>query len=467
MTRATDEQFDEASFWSLEPGPGESLRACLERTLRQAIREGSLRAGVELPSSRRLAAQLGVSRGVASDAYAELEAQGYLLLATRRAPVVAQVPSVREPAAATHAAAVPSPRFDMTPTTPDVTLFPRRRWAAALAAAVREAPDDALDYGDPRGSLLLRARLADELGRTRGVICEPDQIIVVQGATQGLDLVLRALRDTNAARVAVEDPSLDRQHKQIRGLGLELAGQPVDRDGLIVGGLEADAVVVSPAHQFPTGAVLSGARRRELLAWSRDCGGLIIEDDYDAEFRYDREPVRALQGLDPDRVVYAGTTAKTLAPSLRIGWLIVPERLVEPLAALKELLDDLSPTLEQIALAELIEGGHYQRHIRRARAVYRTRRDRLVGALARHFPGLSVFGVAAGLSVMLELPAGSDDRRLERAAGQAGLRVQALSRYSISGRDQHGLVIGYGRLHEAAVDAAVAALRRAVAPELG
>jgi GntR family transcriptional regulator/MocR family aminotransferase len=467
MTRATDERFDEASVWSLDPAPGESLRACLERTLREAIREGSLRAGVELPSSRRLAAQLGVSRGVASDAYAELEAQGYLQVATRRAPVVAQVPSVREAVPAARAATSPPPRFDMTPTTPDVTLFPRRRWAAALAAAVREAPADALDYGDARGSLLLRARLADELGRTRGVICEPDQIIVVQGATQGLDLVLRALRDTNATRIAVEDPSLGRQHKQILGLGLELVGQPVDRDGLIIDGLDADAAVVSPAHQFPTGAVLSGARRRELLTWSRDCGGLIIEDDYDAEFRYDREPVRALQGLDPERVVYAGTTAKTLAPSLRIGWLVVPERLVEPLAAIKELLDDLSPTLEQIALAQLIERGHYQRHIRRTRAVYRIRRDRLAGALARHFPELRVFGVAAGLSVMLALPAGSDDRRLERAAGEAGVRVEALSRYSIHDRGRRGLVIGYGRVHESAIDAAVAALHRALAAELG
>jgi GntR family transcriptional regulator/MocR family aminotransferase len=226
-------------------------------------------------------------------------------------------------------------------------------------------------------------------------------------------------------------------------------------------------VVVSPAHQFPTGAVLSGARRRELLGWSRRTGGLIVEDDYDAEFRYDREPVRALQGLDPDRVVYAGTTSKTLAPALRIGWLVVPERLVERLSAIKVLLDDLSPTLEQLALAHLLGRGDYQRHIRRTRGVYRARRDRLTASLTAHFPGLSVFGVAAGLSVTLELPAGVDDGTLERAALEGGVRVEALSRYTIHDRGRRGLVIGYGRVHEAAVDAAVAALHAAIGPQLG
>ncbi len=313
---------------------------------------------------------------------------------------------------------------------------------------------------------MLREKLADELGRTRGVICEPEQVIVVQGATQGVDLVLRVLRDTGAARIAVEDPSLDRQHRQILGLGLELAGQPVDRDGLIAAGLDADAVIVSPAHQFPTGAVLSGARRRELLTWGRETGARIVEDDYDAEFRYDREPIRALQGLDPERVIYAGTTSKTLAPALRIGWLIVPESLAEPLSAMKELLDDLSPTLEQLALAQLIERGQYQRHIRRTRAIYRARRDRLAVALAEYFPEQSVFGVAAGLSVVLDLPSHTDDRELERVALQAGVRVEALSRYAVRDRGSRGLVIGYGRLHESAIGPAVAALSRAVGPWL-
>jgi GntR family transcriptional regulator / MocR family aminotransferase len=297
MPRATDEALDESSHWALRRQAGETLRACLERTLREAIQEGSLRAGVELPASRRLAAQLRVSRGVTTDAYAELEAQGYLQISPRRPPVVAEVPKPRAKQPIPVSAPEAQPRFDMTPTTPDVTLFPRKWWSRALVAAIADADPAALDYGNPQGSLTLREKLADELGRTRGVICEPDQMIIIQGTAQGIDLVLRVLRERGATRIAVEDPSLDRQHKQITAHDLELIGQPVDQEGMIVDGLDADAVIVSPAHQFPTGAVLSGARRRELLAWSRHTGGLVIEDDYDAEFRYDREPIRALQGL--------------------------------------------------------------------------------------------------------------------------------------------------------------------------
>jgi len=466
MPDRIDADPDEATIWALERRPGETLRACLERILRDAIREGSLRPGVELPASRRLAAQLGVSRGVASDAYAELEAQGYLHLVPRQPPVVAEVPDRPQGATVPTRAPQTAVRFDMKPTAPDVTLFPRHQWASALAAAVREASATALDYGDARGTPELRETLADELGRTRGVICEPSQVIIVQGAGQGIDLTLRALKDVGARRIAVEDPSLDRQHQQVAGLGLELVGQPVDHDGLIVDGLKADAVIVSPAHQFPTGAVLSGARRRELISWSRATGGLVIEDDYDAEFRFDREPVRALQGLHPNGVVYLGTTSKTLAPALRLGWLVVPDALVERLAAVKVLLDDFSPTLEQLALARLIERGHYQRHIRKARGVYRSRRDRLIAALAQRFAELHVAGVAAGLNVTLNLPGKLDDRELEQLALAAGIRLEALSRYAITDRGRRGLVMGYGRLHESAIEPAVTALRAAIGPRL-
>jgi GntR family transcriptional regulator / MocR family aminotransferase len=468
MKRPADAPVYEARFWKLERRPGETLRACLERTLREAIREGSLRAGVELPASRVLAAELGVSRGVATDAYAELEAQGYLQVEPRRPPVVAEIHAGSPKETSAPARAAPRPRFDMTPTAPDVTLFPRGVWATALAAAVREAPADVLDYGHPQGTETLRERLADELGRTRGVISDPSQIVVVQGTAQGLDLVLRMLRRRGARRIAVEDPSLSRQHQQIKGLGLSLIGQRVDHDGLIVSGLdaEADAVIVSPAHQFPTGAVLSGARRRELLAWGREGGGLVIEDDYDAEFRYDREPVRALQGLQPDNVVYLGTTSKTFAPALRLGWLIAPSHLIEELVAVKELLDDFSPTLEQLALARMLEAGHYQRHIRKTRMVYRERRNTLIRALEDHFPQLSVSGVAAGLSVTLNLPEYCDDTELERAALHAGIRVQTLSRYALGDMRPPGLVIGYGRMHEAAIGPAIDALSKVLAPAL-
>jgi GntR family transcriptional regulator / MocR family aminotransferase len=425
---------------------------------------GSLRAGVELPASRRMAAQLGVSRGVTRDAYAELEAQGYLHVSPRRPPVVAEVPSSSRKPVAPLATPQPPPRFDMTPTTPDVTLFPRRQWSAALMVAVRDAPAAALDYGPFQGDLTLRTRLADELGRTRGVISDPSQILIVQGVAQGIDLVLRTLRDRGATRVAVEDPSLQRVHDQIRGLGLSLDGQPVDDEGLVVEGLDADVVIASPAHQFPTGAVLSGSRRRALLNWSRETGGLVIEDDYDAEFRYDREPVRALQGLHADGVIYMGTVSKTLAPALRLAWVVLPEPLVAGATATKRLLDDFSPTLEQLALARMIERGDYQRQIRKARAVYRARRDQLVAVLAQHLPELTISGVSAGLHVLLNLPAAVDDRMLERAALETGLRIEALARYTIQDRGKRGLLLGYGRMHETGLPAAVAKLGQLLAP---
>jgi GntR family transcriptional regulator / MocR family aminotransferase len=360
----------------------------------------------------------------------------------------------------------PAPRYDLTPTTPDVTLFPLNRWLAAAQTAARRAGPALLDYRRPQGEAVLRKALADHLGRTRGVVADPDQILVVQGTSQGVDLLLRILVGRGAKRLAVEDPSHTTQHARALALGLELRPRAVDRKGMVVAGLEADAVLVTPAHQFPTGSVLSGERRRQLLAWSRASGGLILEDDYDSEFRYDREPVRALQGLAPSRVVQLGTVSKTLAPALRLGWVVVPADLAEEAVRTKSLLDDFSPALDQLALAELLERGDYDRHLRRARSVYRRRRDALLEALDRQLPELTVEGVAAGVHMLLRLPSGVGDVAVAESAARARIRVPPLSAFRLEPSDDGGLVIGYGRLHESAVEPAARALAAVVRQHL-
>jgi GntR family transcriptional regulator / MocR family aminotransferase len=465
MTRSTDTLISEPSWLTLDRRPGDTLRAALERTLRDAIRAGALREGVRLPSSRVLAESLGVSRGVVRDAYGQLQAQGFLVARPRVAPTVAAVPRADGRPREAKPEAVP-PRYDLTPTTPDVTLFPLSRWLATAQQVARRSPVAVLDYREAGGEPELREALADHLGRTRGVIAEPEQIVVVQGTAQAVDLVLRLLVGRGASRVAVEDPSHTTNHERIRELGLEPVGRPVDGDGLVVAGLDADAVLVTPAHQFPTGSVLSGERRRQLLAWARESGGLIVEDDYDAEFRYDREPVRALQGLAPAHVVQLGTVSKTLAPALRLGWLVAPPDLVDEAERMKLLLDISSPALDQLTLAEFLRSGRYDRHVRRARIAYRKRRDSLLAALEKHLPELQIEGIAAGVHLLLRLPPGASDKAISARAERSGVAVTPLSSFSLDPTAAGGLVIGYGRLHESAVEPAIRALARAVWPSL-
>jgi GntR family transcriptional regulator / MocR family aminotransferase len=449
---------DEASWLTFDRRSNETLRSALERTLREAILSGALRGGVEVPGSRTLARALGISRGVVSDAYGQLEAQGFLVASPRSAPRVAkglvaldQPDRAGEPDTAAF-------RYDFAPTSPDVVRFPVQRWLHAVQRVAKREPFSIFDYGQPKGEPALHVALAEHLGRTRGVIAEPDQIVVVHGTAQAIDLLLRVFRKSGRSRVAVEDPSHTTQQERIRAHGLELVPRAVDVDGLILDGLDADAVLVTPAHQFPTGAVLSGARRRDLLAWARATGGIVIEDDYDSEFRYDREPVRALQGLAPDVVVLVGTVSKTLAPALRLGWVVAPRDLTDEITTMKRLADDFTQTLDQLALAELLTSGSYARHLRDTRAIYAQRRRRLIDALTRELPQLPIEGVAAGMHVMLSLERGTDDRVVSRAAAAAGINVPPLSSFRIKPAEATGLVIGYGRLHEDAIGEAVTAL---------
>ncbi len=436
----------------------------MERTIREAILTRALRAGVRLPASRTLAQQLGVSRGVVSDAFRQLEAQGFLIGRNREAPVIAAVQSPRLTRTELEATALAA-RYNLSPTRPDVSLFPLTRWLAAAQRVTRRRGPSILDYGEPRGERVLRAALADHLGRTRGVIADPAEIVIVQGTAQSVDLLMRVLRGRGATRVATEDPSQTTARERIRAAGLTVVPQPVDSQGLVVDALDADAVLVTPAHQFPTGCVLTGERRRQLIAWASATRGLIIEDDYDSDFRYDREPVRSLQGLAPEHVAMIGTVSKTLAPALRLGWLVVPASLVDQAEDTKRLLDHFSPAIDQATLAEMLINGDYDRHVRRARGVYRVRRDRLLTALAEHLPELGVEGIAAGLHLVLRLPPEADDIAIADHARSAGINVAALSAFRVV-PGEGGLVIGYGRLADEDIEMAIRELAHVVRPNL-
>jgi GntR family transcriptional regulator/MocR family aminotransferase len=434
------------------------LRRNLRCAIREAIQEGRLATGTRLPSSRRLATDLRVSRGVVADTYDQLTAEGYLETQPRQAPLVAGVgtapPVADEPARPTWA-------VDFIATTPDVELFPRRAWIRATERALRDAPNEALDYGDHRGRIELRRALSGYLGRVRGVRIEPERMAITQGFTQGLDLVSRVLLARGATTIAFETPSQPFGWATPAAVGLRVEGAPVDGDGVrtdALAALTAAAIVVTPAHQFPTGAVMAAERRADLVAWANREDRLIIEDDYDAEFRYDRNAIGAIQGLDPCRVIHVGTASKTLAPGIRLGWMSLPDELVEEVRAAKAAQDSGSPALEQLALAKLIDSGDYDRHVARARHVYRQRRDALIAALARHLPGIEVQGAAAGLHVLLRLPDAVDDVAIQAAAAERGIGVIPLSPMSISGAPARGLVLGYSRLTVERIEAAVSAL---------
>ena len=443
--------------------PG-TLGAQIEGQLRHRIREGALRAGTALPSTRDLARQLGISRRVVVDAYGQLTAEGYLSVRQGARPQVAE-PAVgaapAPPAPPPHAAEM---RFDFRPSMPDVTTFPRAAWARCLRSAATSITDADLAYGDPRGVETVRAALADYLGRVRGVVATTENVVVTTGYTQGLGIICRALAESGARRIGLESPA-DPEYAMIaRRGGLEPVPVPVDGEGVRVDVLEAagvDAVAVTPAHQHPTGAVLASERRNELVAWLRAREAIAVEDDYDAEYRYDRAAVGAVQGLEPDRVVYAGSTAKTLAPALRLGWLVVPARLVEQVRAEKLLADRGTGRIEQLAFAEFLARGHLDRHRRRMRLRYAARRSALIHALGRELPEASVRGIAAGLHVTVDLPADDDERAILEEARARRIALASMSDYGVDDGPPT-LMLGYGHLPEPAVEPGVRGLAEAI-----
>jgi GntR family transcriptional regulator/MocR family aminotransferase len=358
------------------------------------------------------------------------------------------------------------PRIDLSYGRADVSSFPRAAWLRAIRGALASAPNDLFGYLAGSGVPQLRTAIADYLNRVRGTLAHPDQVVISTGYAQGIALLVGVLAATGAKRLALEDPSSgDDALPAARAAGLEVVGVPVDGDGIRVDILRetnADAVILTPSHQWPTGSVLSARNRAAVLRWAAERDAVVIEDDYDAEYRYDRTPVGALQGLAPHRVVYAGSASKTLAPGLRLGWLVLPGHLAEPMAAAKIAADRGSPALEQLALADLITRGEFDRHLRRMRPVYRRRRDALLTALARRLPDLEPVGVSAGLHLVTWLPPHLDEARLVDAAARAGVGIDGVTPYRISHHGPGGLIFGYAAVNEQAIAEGIDILARVI-----
>ncbi|MER5204781.1 PLP-dependent aminotransferase family protein [Streptomyces sp. NPDC002825] len=442
---------------------GEPLRSQLELRLRDAIRTGRLQIGERLPSSRELARMLGVSRGLVQECYAQLQAEGYLVTrvgsATRVAAGAGAPPAATSPPPPPPAPLVADFRYGV----PDLSSFPLADWLWATREAARTMPTAALDYGDPRGSAALREVLAGYLRRVRAAAADPERIVICSGYAQGLGLALSALARTGIRTVAYEDPgSPATMSSAAASAGMSATPVPVDEHGIDVQALartDARAVVLTPAHQWPTGVALAPERRLALIEWARTREAVVIEDDYDAEFRYDREPVGALQGLAPDRVISIGTVSKSLAPGLRIGWMLCPTALTELIIEHKQSNDRGSPTLDQLALARLIESGRFDRHLRRMRTTYAARRTALMAALAEHAPDVVVTGLAAGFHAVAHLDGPADEQELVSAARARSVGLYGMSTCRSSrATEPVQLILGFGNVGERAVTAGITAI---------
>lgn len=449
-----------ADFLQLDPSqsPRNGRTTWLADRLRTAVADGTLAPGTRLPATRVLADELSMARGTVVEAYRRLGEEGLLVTNRGGGTIVAEaVAGVRvrlEPPVS------PSEAVDISSGMPDLTAFPRAAWLKAERSVLSSATHRELGYTDPQGAARLRAALAGWLGRSRGVSAPPDRIIVTAGVAGALSLLAQVLRRHGVTRWAVEDPGAD-GNRRVLGYWLDdVVPTPVDEYGLDVSALAGTgerAVLVTPAHQFPTGVVLSPARRRELLAWAERTGGVVIEDDYDAEYRYDRAPVRAMQAEAPDRIAHVSSLSKVLAPALRLGWLIAPPSLHADLVRLRWATDLGSPALPQLTLAQLIETGSLERHLRTLRRRHQARRDAAVAAIRRYLPGCAVEGVAAGLHLVVRLPARLDDTAIAARAMEAGIAVHPLSLHRFA-PGPPGLVIGYGPHPAPRLDRAIATL---------
>ncbi len=468
MPRTTSESSDWTTFGrdllvSASGTPRGRWASTLCDQLRTAIRAGVLRTGVRLPSSRALARDLGISRGVIVSVYEQLAAEGYLRTRPGSGTVVADVGySVTATPASQHPPR-PSP-VRHNPGLPDVGLFPRKTWLRAYRRALEALPDADLRYGHPQGYLPLREALADYLGRVRGLRASAGDILIVNGFAQGFALLAQMLPRYGVGAIAVEEPGSTGVRDQLRDWGMETPPVAIDEQGLIVEELDAaaaSAVLVTPAHHYPTGVVLGPERRRQLLEWVRATDGrFIIEDDYDAEYRYDSNPIGSLQPFDPERVITGSSISKTLAPGLRLGWLVLPPALIEEAVRLKAAFDLGTGVLSQAAFVELLRSGDFDRHLRHSRIRYRRHRQHLAARLADASPHLRVSGLDAGLSLCIHVDL-ADDQAVADRLKSAGIRCEALSYYQQRPYPRTGLVLDIAATRDRQLDAVIEAIRGA------
>ena len=416
-------------------------RAALERALREAVQSGRLTPGTLLPPSRALASDLGIARNTVAEAYTQLVAEGWLTArqgsGTRVAAPLPQGDPPVAPPRDGDTAAIPAVAYDLRAGFPDVAAFPHGEWLAAARTALGRAPSSAYRYADPQGLPELRAALAGYLARTRGVRATPERVVVCAGFGQGLWALAEALHRMGARRAGVESYGLALHRQILADVGFRLVGLPVGPAGAELPGDDLDAVLLTPAHQFPLGTALE--HRAAFVRWTRARGAVLVEDDYDGEFRYDRRPLGAMQALDPDHVVYGGTASKALAPAVGLAWLVPPEHLVAPVVAALNRIGARPAALNQIVLAEFLTSGRYDRHVRRSRLAYRRRRDRLVAALG----DLRVHGLPAGLHAVVDLPEGRTEEEAVAEARRRGLAVQGLGAYAFAPDHAPALVVGY------------------------
>ena len=454
---------DGSDFLALDPTtvPARGRTAWLAQQLRDALIGGVLTPGTRLPATRELSDELSMSRGTVVEAYRRLTEEGLLVTnaggGTTVADLIAAAPLAVAPA---KDSAETSELLHISEGAPDLSAFPRAAWLRAERGVLTSATARELGYADPQGTLRLRQALARWLGRSRGVSAPPERIIVTAGVTGALSLLSQVLRERGITGCAIEDPGANGNRSILSHWLDELHPVPVDEHGLNVDGLARTttrAALVTPGHQFPTGVVLSPARRRELVAWADRVDGVVIEDDYDSEYRYDRTPVRAMHAMAPERIVHVSSLSKVLAPALRIGWMIAPASLHDDLARKRWATDLGSPALPQLALAELLDSGVLERHLRSLRLRHRQRRDAAVAAIERHLPGCRVTGVAAGLHLLVTLPENVDDAALAGRARRAGIAVQPLSGLRHA-PGSPGLVIGYGPHPTARLEVAIKTL---------